>query len=402
MSSSIPSISPTPQAQAQEEGDSLAPGHAEDRKTCVANVPHVIMGKVIDVKRAADGKKKDNEDDINKIPITPRGTELRTSSSTTTRTSYLGRDRKSYNRGEYTPHMENGNNNQTPDDPRKVFIGGIPMSVDKDRLINMLSHYGNVIDCDIMYDKNSGRSRGFGRATFSKVEEAQLAIMQGGLAAEGAGVEIKPLMRLIDKGGGGGNDKKRIRSHLSQYGKVVDVRIYHDKAPPLQQQQHRDSGGAGYGGHKGFGYAVMSTPMEAQAACKGGNKNYIDAKWVQIKPFCALNDDTQLQQQGQLQGGGASSLSMPAAAAAARRRPPPPLPRGSGMNSIPLGLYRNTMMIQDKYLSTSPYARQGYKATLPQQQQGGGGGGAMYRGGGGMMMSSGVGGIPLPSNNIMQ
>ncbi|KAA8499475.1 DAZ-associated protein 1 [Porphyridium purpureum] len=48
----------------------------------------------------------------------------------------------------------------------KIFVGGIPTSVDNDELRDFFSAFGPVLDASVMLDRETGNSRGFGFVTF--------------------------------------------------------------------------------------------------------------------------------------------------------------------------------------------------------------------------------------------
>ncbi|XP_021689777.2 glycine-rich RNA-binding protein 4, mitochondrial isoform X2 [Hevea brasiliensis] len=53
-----------------------------------------------------------------------------------------------------------------------VYVEGLSWSVDEKSLKDAFSSFGDVTEVRIMYDKDSGRSRGFGFVNFSKEDEA--------------------------------------------------------------------------------------------------------------------------------------------------------------------------------------------------------------------------------------
>ncbi|KAK9061374.1 hypothetical protein SSX86_018555 [Deinandra increscens subsp. villosa] len=54
----------------------------------------------------------------------------------------------------------------------KLFVAGLSWSVDEKSLKEAFSSFGKVSEVRIMYDKDSGRSRGFGFVNFSSEDEA--------------------------------------------------------------------------------------------------------------------------------------------------------------------------------------------------------------------------------------
>ncbi|XP_062153413.1 glycine-rich RNA-binding protein 4, mitochondrial-like [Alnus glutinosa] len=57
----------------------------------------------------------------------------------------------------------------------KLFVGGLSWSVDERSLKDAFSSFGEVTEVNILYDKDSGRSRGFGFVNFSKEDDARSA-----------------------------------------------------------------------------------------------------------------------------------------------------------------------------------------------------------------------------------
>ncbi|KAL8456995.1 hypothetical protein ACS0TY_035007 [Phlomoides rotata] len=57
----------------------------------------------------------------------------------------------------------------------KVFVGGLPLSLNEDDLREYFSPYGNIVEHQIMLDHKTGRSRGFGFVTFDTEIEIKKA-----------------------------------------------------------------------------------------------------------------------------------------------------------------------------------------------------------------------------------
>ncbi len=58
----------------------------------------------------------------------------------------------------------------------KLYVGGLPYSVQEDALRDLFAQAGNVTSAVIIMDKMSGRSKGFGFVEMSTAEEAANAI----------------------------------------------------------------------------------------------------------------------------------------------------------------------------------------------------------------------------------
>ena len=59
---------------------------------------------------------------------------------------------------------------------KKLFVGSLPWSVDDDQLQQLFSQAGNVTSAQVVKDRDSGRSKGFGFVEMSTDEEAAQAI----------------------------------------------------------------------------------------------------------------------------------------------------------------------------------------------------------------------------------
>lgn len=58
----------------------------------------------------------------------------------------------------------------------KVFVGGLPWSIDDSSLVDTFSKYGEVVEARVITDRDTGRSRGFGFVTYRTAEDASSAI----------------------------------------------------------------------------------------------------------------------------------------------------------------------------------------------------------------------------------
>ena len=58
----------------------------------------------------------------------------------------------------------------------RIYVGNLPWDVDNARLEQVFSEHGKVVDARVVYDRESGRSRGFGFVTMSTEAELNDAI----------------------------------------------------------------------------------------------------------------------------------------------------------------------------------------------------------------------------------
>ncbi|WJX38896.1 hypothetical protein P8452_26512 [Trifolium repens] len=63
----------------------------------------------------------------------------------------------------------------SPPSSNKLFVGGLSWSVDEKSLKDAFSSFGDVTEVRIVYDKDSGRARGFGFVIFSNEDDAKYA-----------------------------------------------------------------------------------------------------------------------------------------------------------------------------------------------------------------------------------
>ncbi|KAH7335952.1 hypothetical protein B0J17DRAFT_668472 [Rhizoctonia solani] len=83
----------------------------------------------------------------------------------------------------------------------KLYVGNLSWNTTDDSLHQAFSEYGNVTDCIVMKDRETGRSRGFGFVTYSNNDEANAAVN----ALNGAEVDGRQLrVNLANARGGGG------------------------------------------------------------------------------------------------------------------------------------------------------------------------------------------------------
>jgi len=90
----------------------------------------------------------------------------------------------------------------------KLYVGGLPYSVTEGRLTELFSAHGTVDSANVISDKMTGQSRGFGFVEMSSSSEAQSAIQSlNGTQFEGRSLtvnEAKPMVKRDNFGGGGG------------------------------------------------------------------------------------------------------------------------------------------------------------------------------------------------------
>ncbi|CAM8924021.1 unnamed protein product [Rhodiola kirilowii] len=73
----------------------------------------------------------------------------------------------------------------------RIYVGNLPWQVDNERLEQIFSEHGKVVEARIVYDRETGRSRGFGFVTLSTESEVQNAIgALDGQSLEGRSIKV--------------------------------------------------------------------------------------------------------------------------------------------------------------------------------------------------------------------
>lgn len=73
----------------------------------------------------------------------------------------------------------------------KIFVGGIDPMVNEKEFHDFFSQFGSIIDAQLMTDKDTGRSRGFGFITFDSPEAVDRVTVNKFLTLKGKSMEVK-------------------------------------------------------------------------------------------------------------------------------------------------------------------------------------------------------------------
>lgn len=80
---------------------------------------------------------------------------------------------------------------QKEDQWKKLFIGGLTYSTTDDMLKEFYSQWGEIVDCIVMKDPASKRSRGFGFVTYAEASSVDDAMSNRPHVIDGKAVEPK-------------------------------------------------------------------------------------------------------------------------------------------------------------------------------------------------------------------
>ncbi|CAA6664127.1 unnamed protein product [Spirodela intermedia] len=169
--------------------------------------------------------------------------------------------------------LEKGDKGALPEPPEdaKLFVGNLPYDMDSEMLAQLFEQAGIVEVAEVIYNRETDQSRGFGFVTMSSVEEAEKAIqtlnrhyIEGRLltvnkaAPRGSRPErsqsertprgFEPRSRIYVGNLPWSVDEARLEQVFSEYGKVVETRVVYD----------RESGRS-----RGFAFLTMTIRVNA-------------------------------------------------------------------------------------------------------------------------------------------
>eukprot|EP00871_Galdieria_phlegrea_P002532 jgi/Galph1/327/GphlegSOOS_G5100.1 len=89
------------------------------------------------------------------------------------------------------PRTETSNRNSIVRLTKKIFVGGLSSTCSDDDFRNYFATYGQVTEAHIMYDHQTGHSRGFGFVTFAETETVERVFQVSRHVLKGKVVEVK-------------------------------------------------------------------------------------------------------------------------------------------------------------------------------------------------------------------
>ncbi|KAM6990441.1 cold inducible RNA binding protein a [Tautogolabrus adspersus] len=152
-------------------------------------------------------------------------------------------------------------------DEGKLFVGGLCFETTEDSLVAAFSKYGTIEKVDVIRDKETGKSRGFGFVKYDNIEDAKDAMtgMDGKvidgrtIRVDAAGKSGRPRGAFgagqrgggrYGSGGGGGGRGRGGRGYSRGYGERSYDRGYQDRGFGGGE---RSFGGGGSGGYRSGG-----------------------------------------------------------------------------------------------------------------------------------------------------
>lgn len=174
---------------------------------------------------------------------------------------------------------------QEPPEDAKLFVGNLPYDIDSEGLAQLFQQAGVVEIAEVIYNRETDRSRGFGFVTMSTVEEAEKAVvlynrydLNGRLltvnkaARRGEQPErpprtFQPAYRIYVGNIPWDIDDARLEQVFSEHGKVISARVVYD----------RESGRS-----RGFGFVTMSSEAEMSEAIANLDGQTLDGRTIRV------------------------------------------------------------------------------------------------------------------------
>jgi cold-inducible RNA-binding protein len=92
---------------------------------------------------------------------------------------------------------------------KKLYVGNLSYNVDKGNLEQMFAPHGTVVSAQVITDRDSGRSKGFGFVEMGSDQEAQAAIAAlNGKNLEGRNLTVNEARPQEGRSGGGGGGRR--------------------------------------------------------------------------------------------------------------------------------------------------------------------------------------------------
>jgi len=174
-----------------------------------------------------------------------------------------------------------------------LFVGSLSWNVDEDWLRREFEHFGEIVGCRVITDRDSGRSKGFGYVEFANAADAAKAHAEmNGYQLDGRPLNVdfstprqKPENKTNDRANKYGDKRSApantlflgnlsfdctnegIQEIFAEYGTITRVSLPTDRET---------------GSLKGFGYVDFTTTEEATAALEALNGQDVEGRAIRI------------------------------------------------------------------------------------------------------------------------
>ncbi|XWS60344.1 hypothetical protein CRYUN_Cryun07bG0027700 [Craigia yunnanensis] len=172
-----------------------------------------------------------------------------------------------------------------PPEEAKLFVGNLSFDVDSQSLAMLFEKAGTVEIAEVIYNRETEQSRGFGFVTMSTIEETEKAAelfnrydLNGRLltvnraAPRGSRFHrpprvYEPAFRIYVGNLPWDVDNSRLEQVFSEHGKVVDARVVYDREA---------------GRSRGFGFVTMSSETELNDAIAALDGQSLDGRAIRV------------------------------------------------------------------------------------------------------------------------
>jgi len=182
--------------------------------------------------------------------------------------------------------------NTSPDDPGKMFVGGLSWETTEDKLKAYFEQFGEVKDVSIKRDMNTNQSRGFGFILFSDPESVEKVVLKSEHLLDNKNIDPKRARALRKDNklfvGGLSPDttEETIRKYFSNYGEIDCIERPRDR----NTQKFR-----------GFCFIAFAKDGLVKEIISESKFHTIDGRQCEVKD--GDNSKRQRQQQGGYQSG---------------------------------------------------------------------------------------------------
>ncbi|XP_014677476.1 PREDICTED: RNA-binding protein squid-like isoform X2 [Priapulus caudatus] len=126
---------------------------------------------------------------------------------------------------------------KTDEDERKLFVGGLSWESTQKDVRDYFSKFGEVVQCIVKTDPNTGRSRGFGFIVFASKDSIE-KVMATTHTLKGKQIDPKvankrpkpePIKKVFVGGVPADLEEAEIRKHFEKFGKISELALPFDK-----------------------------------------------------------------------------------------------------------------------------------------------------------------------------
>ncbi len=89
-----------------------------------------------------------------------------------------------------------------------IYVGNLPYGITENELQDLFAEYGSVVSANVIKDRDTGNSKGFGFIEMDNQSGAEEAIKAlDGAEVQGRNIKVNQARPRNDRGGGGGGHR---------------------------------------------------------------------------------------------------------------------------------------------------------------------------------------------------